>query len=247
MNSYVFLRICLVRGNCSQSDQTENYFSYESNLWKRHVFPTPIRECFNPPHPPPSPFSSVLHRLPLQGQDFETAWFPTRLFSFVLSLYSFVPPGMSFPLGCCTSFVFRLYSFVPPGMSFPLGFCAPSVLVCTRWYSVCIRLYRLGCCFPEVFVFRLYSFVLSPRFANIILLGDGRSTKVKMRKCDPSIVLGARWPNGITTARATGAPDRQRKGGALACVRAYVCAFTKAFSCLSSRTARGEAQTLKLV
>ena len=67
----------------------------------------------------------------------------------------------------------------------------------------------------------------------------------------PSIVLGARWPNGITTARAVAAaPVRPRgkgNGGALACVRAYVCVFTNAFGVLSSRTARDEVQTLKLM
>ena len=72
-------------------------------------------------------------------------------------------------------------SSVPPGMSLPTGFCTSYVLVCIRMYSVCIRLYRLGCRFPQVFAVRLYSFVLSPRLADIILLGDGRSTKVQKR------------------------------------------------------------------
>ena len=104
-------------------------------------------------------------------------------------------------------------------------------------YSVCIRLYRLGCRFPQVFVLRLYSFVFSPRLANIILLGDGRSTKVQnVRNCDPSIVLGARWPNGITTARAAAAapvrPTDKGKGARLrACVRVCVCV------CLLKRSA----------
>ena len=97
--------------------------------------------------------------------------------------------------------------------------CAPFVLVRTAQDVVSL----------EVFVLRFYSFVLSPRLANIILLGDGRSTKVKkMRKCDPSIVLGARWPNRITTARAAAAapvrPTGKGKGARLrACVRLCVC------------------------
>ena len=182
----------------------------------------------SPPPPPPSPPSSTVFRY--KGKISKLHVFPTRLFSFVLRLYSL------YRLGCRSSrvfvlrlysFVFRLYSFVPPGMSFPLGFCTPSVLVCTRLYSVCICLYRLGCCFPLVFVFSLYSFVLSPRLANIILLGDGRNTKVqKMRKCDPSIVLGARWPNGITTARAVAAaPVRPTSKGKGARLRMCVCVY----------------------
>ena len=132
------------------------------------------------------------------------------------------------------SFVFRLYSFVPPGMPFPLSFCTPSVLVCTRLYSVCIRLYRLGCCFPRVFVFRLYSFVLSPRLANIILLGDGRSTKVQ--KC-ANVIQALYWVPVGQTGSLRHAPlprhrcARQAKERGRACVRAcvFVCAFTKAF------------------
>ena len=38
-----------------------------------------------------------------------------------------------------------------------------------------------GCRFLNIFVFHLYPFVLSPRLANIILLGNGRSTKVQKR------------------------------------------------------------------
>ena len=71
----------------------------------------------------------------------------------------------------------RLYSFVPLGMSFPFGFCIPFVPVCT----------------------------LTPfgEYNTIRRREEYKSTKES--KCAPSIVLGARWPNGITTARAVAA------------------------------------------
>ena len=95
-----------------------------------------------PPPPPPSPPSSTVFRY--KGKISKLHVLPTRLFSFVLRLYSSVPPGMSLPSGFCTPFVLV---------------CIPLVLVCTAWhvvplgflYSVCTRLYS--------FVFRLYSFV----------------------------------------------------------------------------------------
>ena len=133
--------------------------------------------------------------------------FPTRLCSFVFRLYSFVPPGMSFPLGSCNSFVlvctrlysfvFRLYSLVPLGMLFSLSICIPFVFVCT----------------------------LTPfgEYNTIRRREEYKSTK--MRKCDPSIVLGARWPNGITTARPLQRHRcaRQAKERGRACVRGCVC------------------------
>ena len=89
-----------------------------------------------------------------------------RLYSFVLRLYPVCTPFV--PRLCRSGchlprvVVLRLYSFVFA--------CAPFVLVCTArdvvslkfLYSVCTRLYP-------------------PRFANIILLGDGRNTKVQKR------------------------------------------------------------------
>ena len=75
------------------------------------------------------------------------------------------------------SCVLRLYSFVPLGMSFPLSFCIPFVPVCT----------------------------LTPfgEYNTIRRREEYKSTKAC--KCAPSIVLGARWPNGITAARAVAA------------------------------------------
>ena len=228
---------CFRRRNTSESDQTEKSFLLREQLLKRHVFPTPIRECFNPPHPPPSPFSSSsfssdLHRLPLQGQDFETA--------FVYHSSVLV----------CTPLVFVCTAWDVV----PLGFLYS---VCTRLYSACTRLYRLACRPPRFlysvctrlypFVFRLYSFVppgmlfrrsICIPFVSVCTLtpfGEYNTIRrreeyksIKMRKCDPSIVLGARWPNGITTARAAAAaPVRPRgkgKGARLrACVRMCVC------------------------
>ena len=67
------------------------------------------------------------------------------------------------------SFVLRLYSFRPSEMLFPLGFCIPFVAVC----------------------------ILTPfgEYNTISKREEYKSTKV--RKCDSSIVLGARWPNGM--------------------------------------------------
>ncbi len=153
----------------------------------------------------------------------------------------------------CTPFVLRLYPICTARDFSSFGFLYS---VCIPLYSCVLRLYwfvPLGTSFPKVVVFHLYPFVLSPRLANIILLGDGRSTKVqKMRKCDPSIVLGARWLNGITTARAVAAAPVRPTGKGWwarlrACVRICVCVFTKAFGFLSSRTTRGEVQTLELI
>ena len=86
------------------------------------------------PHspPPPSPPSSTVFRY--KGKISELHVFPTRLFSFVLRLYSLYRLGCRSP----TVFVLRLY----------------------RLYSACTRLYRLACRPPWVFVLRLYSSVL---------------------------------------------------------------------------------------
>ena len=100
-------------------------------------------ERFNPPHPPPSPFSSssssfssVPHRLPLQGQDpCETAFVSH---SSVL---------------VCTPLVFVCTAWDVVPLRFLYS-------VCTRLYSACTRLYRSGMLnSPRVFVLRLYSFV----------------------------------------------------------------------------------------
>ena len=114
----------------------------------------------------------------------------------------------------------RLCSAVPPGMSFPSVFCSSSVLVCTRVYSVCIRLYRLGCrfptsiCTPFVFVCTLTPF---GEYNTIGRQEEYKSTKACKRA--PSIVLGARWPNGIIAARAIAAapvrPTSRGKGARL--------------------------------
>ena len=93
---------------------------------------------------------------------------------FVLRLYPVCAARDVSSLGLlysvCTplySRVLRLYSFVPLGMSFPIGFCSPFVPVCTL-----------------------------TRLANIILLGDGRSTKVQ--KC-ASVLRALYWaPVGQT-------------------------------------------------
>ena len=93
----------------------------------------------------------------------------TRLYSFVLRLYS-----VCTPLYSC---LLRLYSFVPLVMSFPSGFCTPFAFVCTLTP------------FCEYHTFKKRE--------------EYKSTKAC--KYAPSIVLGARWPNGITTARAVAA------------------------------------------
>ncbi len=120
----------------------------------------------------------------------------------------------------------RLKSVRPSEMLFPLGFCTPFVAVC----------------------------ILTPfgEYNTISKREEYKSTKV--RKCDSSIVLGARWPNGITTARAAAAaaapvrPTGTGQGAPLrACVRICVCVFTIAFGVLSSRTTRSEVQTPKLL
>ena len=115
----------------------------------------------------------------------------------------------------------RLCSSVAPRMSFPSGFCSSSVLVCTRFT-------------PFVFVCTLTPF---GEYNNIRRREEYKSTKAC--KCAPSIVVGARWPNGITTARAAAAamvrPTSKGKGAHLrACV--CVCVFTKAFSLFVYRT-----------
>ena len=137
---------------------------------------------------------------------------------FVLRLY---PVCIARDVSSLGSLCFRLYSFV--------FVCASFVLVCTardvvsHWflYSVCTRLYSHP--FGEYNIIRRRE--------------EYKSTKAC--KCSPSIVLGARWPNGITTARAVAAaqvrPTSQGKGARLsACV--CVCVFTKAFVFLFSRT-----------
>ena len=107
-----------------------------------------------------------------------------RLYSFVLRLYPVCTARDVSSLGFLYSFciplyscVLRLYSFVPLGMSFPLSFCIPFVPVCT----------------------------LTPfgEYNTIRRREEYKSTKAC--KCAPSIVLGARWPNGITTTRAVAA------------------------------------------
>ena len=148
------------------------------------------------PHspPPPSPPSSTVFRY--KGKISKSMCFPlvcSRLYSACIRLYR---------LGCRSprvfvlrvySFVFRLYSFVPPGMSFPLGFCTPSVLVCTRLYSVCIRfvppgmLFPISICIPFVFVC-----TLTPFGEYNTIRGREEYKSTKTCKCAPSIVLGAR-------------------------------------------------------
>ena len=73
--------------------------------------------------------------------------------------------------------VLRLYSFVPLVMSFPSSFCTPFAFVCT----------------------------LTPfgQYHTIKKREEYKNTKAC--KYAPSIVLGARWPNKITTARAVAA------------------------------------------
>ena len=126
---------------------------------------------------------------------------------------------VSFLVLFCTPFVFAciLYTpfvpplyfvctpFVPLGMLAPSGCCTPFVLLCIRVCSVCTFLYRSGFRFPKVVVLRLYPFVLTPfgEYNTIRRREEYKSTKVC--KCAPSIVLGARWPNGITAARAVAA------------------------------------------
>ena len=108
----------------------------------------------------------------------------TRLYSFVPRLYSVCTArdvsSLRFLNSVCTplySCVLRLYSLVPLGMSFPSGFCHPFVFVCT----------------------------LTPfgEYNTIRRREEYKSTKAY--KSAPSIVLDARWPNGITTARAVAA------------------------------------------
>ena len=103
---------------------------------------------------------------------------------FVLRLYSLCTArhvsSLRFLYSFCIplySCVLRLYSFVPIGMSFPMSFCIPFVPVCT----------------------------LTPfgEYNTIRRREEYKSTKAC--KCAPSIVLGARWPNGITAARAVAA------------------------------------------
>ena len=67
------------------------------------------------------------------------------------------------------SSVRRLKSFMPSEMLFPLGFCAPFVAVC----------------------------ILTPfgEYNTISKREECKNTKV--RECDSSIVLGARWPNAM--------------------------------------------------
>ena len=107
------------------------------------------------------------------------------MYSFVPRLYSVCIPFVSFgtlvPLGFCFSLctplyscVLRLYSFVPLGMPFPLSFCTPFVFVCT----------------PTPF----------GEYNTIKKREEYKSTKAC--KFAPSIVLVARWPSGINTARA---------------------------------------------
>ena len=86
----------------------------------------------SPPSPPSAPSSTVFR---YKRKISKLHVLPTRLFSFVLRLYSFVPPGMSFRSGFCTPFVLV---------------CIPLVLVCTAWHVAP----------PWVFVLRLYSSVL---------------------------------------------------------------------------------------
>ena len=88
---------------------------------------------------------------------------------------------------CCTKDVVSLIVCTPFVFACILlnSVCAPLVLrlypVCTArdvstqrfLYSLCIPLYSC--------VLHVYPFVLSPRLANIILLGDGRNTKVQKR------------------------------------------------------------------
>ena len=88
--------------------------------------------------------------------------------------------------------------------------------LCIRLCALVLRLYpvctpfvpclcRSDCRSPEVFVIRLYPFVLTPfgGYNTIRRREEYKSTKAC--KCAPSIVLGALWPNGITAARAVAA------------------------------------------
>ena len=97
-----------------------------------------------------------------------------------------------------------MYSFVPPGLSFPSSICFPFVFVCT----------------------------LTPfgEYNNIRKREEYKSTEAC--KCAPGIALGARWPNGNTTARAVAAapvrPTSKGKGMRLrVCV--CVCLLTRSF------------------
>ena len=106
----------------------------------------------------------------------------------------------------CTPFVLRLYPVCTARDVSSLGFLYS---VCIPLYSCVLRLYwfvLLGtslptsCCTPFVPVCTLTPFC---EYNTIRRREEYKSAKES--KCAPSIVLGARWPNGITTARAVAA------------------------------------------
>ena len=94
------------------------------------------------------------------------------------------------------SFVLRLYPVCTARNVSSLGFLYS---FCIPLYSCVLRLYSFvpfGIRFPYIFVLHLYPFLLSPRLANIILLGDGRNTKVQ--KC-ANVIQALYWvPVGQT-------------------------------------------------
>ena len=102
----------------------------------------------------------------------------------------------------CTPFVINLYPVCAARDVSSLGLLCS---VCTPLYSCVLRLYSfvpLGMSFP---LSVCTPFVLTP-FGEYNTIRRREEYKItKACKCAPSIVLGARWPNGITAARAVAA------------------------------------------